>query len=989
MRPTLAAVLLFAGAVAAQEQAPARFSEGLERLAALGLPPMKDAEWAKLPADSPIENFSQSYEFREMGVKLGGSAWKLPGEPAPMMGFGTAEQIAGAAPTAEKTAEPEAPEELNVLQKALRNYSAGKEKEDGTSPPPPKPKLDLAEADVKLMTDALAKDAVRKELEEDMGYGRYVLPGRLLIFCAQLHAAGKTAPAERLAAAVFELAPDKAAVIDAAVSHFAEKEYEKATRAFFDSKDWAAYETSLEGLLAKYPRGWEQAGAVAMLMIPLEKRVKGEKAPVPSLPQIELKPEALAALDEMLEPPDTSGVSDEELARANGVDLSEIPEQHRARYLAMLRQHGMGRGNRDREIWLLAKPPAGKDPVSKLKAMGMDGLIALAAAATDGTLIPAPRGGGDSSTYYSYGSNRSAEEIAKETFSRMSRPSTRGELAVSIIEEVLPSTDSDSDDADAETVQAMAVDFWKQHRNKSAIELAGIYLSGGNRGHRAMAGQFLSTHPEPAAHAAFEKAVLSSGEPAEFCSLVEVYLDARKEAGKPFFDAFAKQIREILPAEAGDEDEDPFDGSQGSYEIKNAGGVEKYLKKLSLKVGGVPVKRLLEDALKAAPGEGEDGKDSPLAALSDVIAKLPLPEALTLIGGAAPRASTPQLMELYGIVLTSIYSRNGGRDRTEPKKVDLPPELIALWKPLLARTEALPEKGEFPKWARSCGARTVGDGTALLMEVSAFPASGYAFRNFAATGSPGELLPFVKARVDTWSTGKEPPPWPDAEKVTAERGTEIEAKLAALSVKEIPPFLTTLSIEEKLWVADFVSGYGTDKEAPPALVELGQTVIDLKPYESSLPHDAALLEKLGVGSGWRVDSASLEKLAARMAGEAKELSGSMILFYQAPMGLGLVATASKNTDPEREGMSGQQFQHIAYAFEQHGNPQAMVCLFVNGSPDYWKVADGKVTKLEDEEARRSALKTLASHHESKRIRPPYIQVVALTQEDARKFLEEP
>jgi hypothetical protein len=992
MRPALAVVVLLAGAGAAEEPAPAVFSEGLERLAALGLPPMKDAEWVKVPAGSPIENFSQSYEFREMRVKLGGGAWKLPGEPGQMLGFGTAEQIAGPSAGAKKTGEPEAPEELTLFQKALRNYAASKEKEGGAPAPPPKPKPDLAEADAKLMTDALAKDEVRKELAEQMGYSRYVLPGRLLIFCAQLHAAGKTGPANRLAAAVFDLAPDKAAVVDAAVSHFAEKEYEKATRAFFEKQDWAAYEAALKGLLAKYPRGWEQAGAVAMLMGPLEKRAKGVKPPVPSLPQIELKPEALSALEEMLEPPDTASIPDEELARANGVDLSEVPEQHRARYVAMLRQGGMGRGNRSAGIWLLSKPAAGKDPAAKLKSMGMDGLIALAAAATDGTLIPVPRES-DGSTYYSYGSNRSPEDTARETFSRMMRPSTRGELAISLLEEVVPADESGSDEADAETMQALAVDFWKQHRQKSAVELAGVYLSGGSRSQRAMAGQFLAIDSDPAAHAAFEKAVLSSGEPADFCALVETYLDTRKEAGKPFFDAYAKQLREALPEASADGDDDEWGDSGGAYMIKAAGGVEKYLKKLSLKVGGVPLKRLLEEALKAAPTEGEEGeegKDSPLAALSDAIAKLPLPEALSLIGGAAPEASTPQLMELYGIVLKSIYSRRSeGRGTAPAEKVTLPPELIALWRPLLAKTEELPGKSEFVTWARSCGARTVGDATFLLMEVSAFPASGYAFRTFAGIGSPDALLPFVKARVEAWSTGKEPPAWPDPEKVTAERRAEIEGKLAALPVKEVLPFVTALSTEEKLWISDLVTEYGTDKEAPAALVELGQTVIDLKPYQDSMPHDAALLEKLGIGSGWRIDAALLEKLAARMAGEAKELSGSALLFYQAPMGIGVIATASKKTDGEEEPIFGQRFQHFAYTFEEHDDPAAMVWLSVNGASDYWKVVDGKVTKQESLDADRSALKTLASERESKRIRPPYIQVIVLTLEDARKFLEEP
>jgi len=985
MRALLPAILFLVAVAAAQEQAPAAFSQGLERLAALGLPPMKDAEWVKAPADSTIESFSQSYEFREMGVKLGGSAWMLPGDPAQMMGFGTAERNRIANAAAEKA--EQAPEELNVLQKAFRNYAAKKEKEGGTPAPAPKTKSDLAEADVKLMTDALAKEAVRKELQEDMGYGRYGLSGRLLIFCAQLHAAGKTEPADRLAAAIFDLAPDKGAVIDAAISHFAEKEYEQATQAFFEKRDWAAYETTLKGLLAKYPRGWEQAGAVAMLMSPLEKRVKGEKPPTPSLPQIGLKPETLSALDEMLESLDTSSISDDELARANGVDLKEIPQQQRARYLAMLRQGSLG--NRNREIWLLTKPKTGKDPAAKLKAMGMDGLIALAAVVTDETLTPMPLGSGDRSTHYYYRSDRSPEEIAKETFSRMKRPSSRGELAFAILQDVIPSEESSSGVADAETMRAMAVDFWKQHRNKSAVELAEVYLSSKSRFHRELAGQFLATHSEPAAYAVFEKIVLSSGEPAAFSSLVEAYLDARKEAGKPFFDAYAKQLREALPASGEDEDED-WESSQGSYQIKNAGGVEKYLKKLALKVGGVPIKQLLEAALKAAPGEGDDEANSPLAALSDAIAKLPFPEALTLIGEAAPRASTPQLMEMYGILLNSIYNRRGeGIFIDTPKKVDLTAEAIALWKPLLVKTDVLPEKGEFARWARGCGARTVGDGTTLLMEVCAFPASGYAFQVFAITGSPGELLPFVKARVEAWIAGKEPAPWPDAEKVAAERRAEIEAKLVALPVKEILPFTTTLSIDEKLWVATLVSQYGPDKEAPPALAELSETVIDLRPFGDSFPHDAALLERLRIANGWRIDSANLEKLAARMAGEAKEFSGGRVLFYQAPMGLGVIATASKNTNPETEAMFGQPFQRFANAFEEQGNPQAMVCLSVNNTADYWKVVEGKVTRLEAPEARRSALNALASRRESKRFPPFYIQVIALTLEDARRFHDEP
>lgn len=996
MRAPFAAVFILAGAVAAEEQVPAGFSEGLERLAVLGLPPMAGAEWVKAPADSPVQSYTQDYRFRDLKVKLAGGAWKLPGDPAHLIGFGTAEpmgEIAGAKEKEKKPADAEA-KEPSLLQKALRNHAASKEKEGGTPPPPPKPKADLAEADAKLLIEALAKEEIRKEVSDSMRYSRAELPGRLLIFAAQLHAAGKTEPASQLAGSVLSLAADKTAVIDAAVSHFASQEYEVATNAFFESRDWAAYETTLKALLTKYPRGWDQAGAVVMLLGPVEKRVKGEKPPTPSLPGIELKPEALAALDAMLAKPDTRGMSDEELANSMGVDLSEVPPQHRARYVAMLRQHGgeaLRRGTRD--LWLLPgmnpEEKPGQDAISKLKAMGMDGLIALAAVAADPTLTDSPnyssrRGG----SYYSSNDTRTPEEIAKANYLQMRRPSSRGEIATGLLIQVVPmSGDDDMDEeVDDQSLQAQAVEFWKQNRDKTPVELAQLYFSSdasGSRDLQQMAGYFLASSAEPAAHAAFEKVVLSSAEAANYTDLVEKYLDTRKEAGKPFFDAYAKLLREAAAGSEDEEDEDRFETR--NYQIKQAGGVEKYLKKLSRSVEGVPVKQMLEDALKA---EAQEGEDPPITAISDTIAKLPLPEAFGLIGGVADKASPPQLMELYQILLNAIYNEAGRQLDVESPKMALAKELLDPFMPLLARTDELPKEGRFSSWARSFGARTVGDATLLLVETSAFPSSAYVFRIFSSIGEPEKLLPFVKTRVDAWSSGKEVPPWPKAKDVMEERGAEIEAKIAALPANEIEPYARTLSAAERLWMDTLVSSYGPDKEAPPAMVELNETVIDLKTYLPTLPHDAALLEKLEVRKGWRIDGPGLEKLTERMAAGAKEDSGKMIMIFAGPMDLGMYGTAMNVTGPDAEERLKQQLQLLASAFEDEQQPEAMAFLSVNNATDRWTVAGGKVSKLETKSDSASALKRLASMRESKRISPPFIQITVLTREDARKILNE-
>ena len=74
----------------------------------------------------------------------------------------------------------------------------------------------------------------------------------------------------RRLAAIFAAVPSPEPVIDAAVSQFASAGYQAAASAFFTDYDWQRYLEAAKALLAKYPRGWHDAGAVAML-VPLLK----------------------------------------------------------------------------------------------------------------------------------------------------------------------------------------------------------------------------------------------------------------------------------------------------------------------------------------------------------------------------------------------------------------------------------------------------------------------------------------------------------------------------------------------------------------------------------------------------------------------------------------------------------------------------------------------------------------------------------------------
>lgn len=976
MRASLAFVILLLPSAMAQEVA-ADFSEGLNRLAALGLPEMKEAEWVKLPRNSGVMGYSaESYQLREIGVNLSGGAWRLKGEPARTLGFGEAKvTVAESSKGEDSAAEPEAKEKSpGLLGKMLRNYDAQKKpEEDAKEKPAPKEKPDLAEADAKLLVEALGKEKARKELAENMGYGRYDTPGQLLVFAAQLQAAGKTDAANRLAGALFSLAQDKTALVDAAVSKFASSEYETATAAFFSDYDWTKYHETLKGLLAKYPRGWDQAGAIAILMAPLEKRAKGEKPPTPSLPGIELKPEALALLDSLLERQANSGASDEALAKSHGIDLSEIPAQHRARYLQMLRQQGMGESGGG--LWLLVNS-GGDDAAGKLTAMGMDGLIALAAVVTDDTLLPLNLREG--SSYFSYGSNRSAEEVAMETYRRMSRPTTRGELATMLLGQVIPGGENDLDEEDPESFQAAAVDFWKENRGKSSVELAALYVAGGDSSQRSSASQVLATMDDPQAHAAFEKAVLTSGEPTSFLTEVESYLETRKADGKAFLDRYGKLLRESVANKS----EDDYDS--GYYQLKESGGVEKYLKKLSRIVGGASLKEIVDEALKAEPEEGSE--ESPIVGLAETVGKAAVPEVLTVIGEAMPKAKPEQKMDLYALTLKAIYAR--GRSRASDEKEAISAPVTALWKPLLADTEAIPEEGgEAAAWAEGFGAKTVGDYAALVFEVAADPSSGYNYQIFGPVGSPADLMPFVRARVNARIEGKEPEPWPAAGNLPAARRTEIEAKLGSLPAKEVISYAKSLTTPERLAVLEIMGAYGEGTEAPANLLELRDTVSELRSYNPKLPHDTALLEKLGIAPGWRISPENVQKIAEGLAKDAKVNSATCLSIFPGPMQLGMVATAANQlkVNPNTRTF---RWDTMVQWMESQGRPEALVMFCLGNSIDLWTVKDGKVARTESGTSTGSALEKLKEIQASKSATLPYLQIAVLASDDAKKFQEE-
>ena len=957
------------------------FSEGLDRLAELGLPDMKGALWIKLPGESE-SYFTSSYQFQEMAANLSGNAWKLPTEPPSYLEFGSATKLDSGDSKAEDEEDGE-DAKPSLLGKMLRNYQE-KNPEPKKEPKAPEPDISLAAKDAGKIVKALAKASVAESVNDSMEYGDANLHGRLMLFAAQLQAAGETESADSLAAALFNAAENDAALIDGAISHLADTDYAAAANAFFDTTDWQAYQAAVKALLEKFPRGWTDAPAVALLSSNLEKRAA--TPPPLSLPGIAIMPEALALLDKLLVK-QTVKTSDEALAKAQGVDLSKYPARQRAEMIHWLRSNaGEGVSFSDPTLWLL--PSEGKkdsqpaSPIEALKAMRMDGFIALAAAVTDETLVPI-RKQNDGSSYYS--SSESPASVIRRRYANLARPISRGEIAAALISSALPTQEdnsySNSSEPDPADLAAQAVEFWKANKEKSGVELATLYIAEGNDNQRSFASSYLASSKDPAAHAAFEKTVLETNDPLTLIQAVERYLDTRKAAAKPFATAYIRLIRDNPPGD------DELQRSMVGYYIREAGGIENYLKKLSLKVGDVSLGKMIAEALraKAEPTDDEDEEPkSPIAALAPAIQGMTLHECLTAFGKAHSSASPEQWMEIHQLLLGRIYyeTRNrGGEEEGEGPKA-LPEDVLNLWKPFVARTDALPEKGDFPKYARAYGAKTTGDASALIIELATSPQLAYTLNNFAqAEGSPEAVMAFVHKRTAAWSSGEKPEEWPSSESVSEERVEEISTKLAALKADEIIPYAETLPISERFALMDIVGGFDEEESAPEGLRELRNTLVSLKPVFDQ-DHDAEAAAKLGLAVGEKITPELLTKISDTLLLDAANTTTTTVMFFPAPLnlGTGLYVTTAKDLDPMKVRNSGMNY--FTRQFEQHGNPDAMSVIAVNSVADLRVLKDGKPVTIESE---GSGLTALTEALESKSPTLPYIRIIVLTRADAEKI----
>lgn len=902
----------------AEPSAPASpdYSAGFQRLIELGLPSLEGAEWWTTGGNNRT---SDNYELQELLQDLKGGGWKVvrEGKPAflPLGGLEVVEM-------------PTAPAGSGGLLGAI--FGGGSKKPKAMDPV----------ADANKLIETLADPEKGGSFRNQLEYRGSGVLGPLLIFATQLHQSGHPSEANRLASQVFNLGPTPESIIDSAVNRLANRDLDKVGLAFKSSHDWAAYERDLRQLVARYPRGWEYLPAVKMLLPKLARKVANTPPPKVVMPGLTLNPEAVAALEDVLSVPEQQVGQDavEAYARENGYPVEALNPQIRE----LIRQQ-MNRSDSDSGgPWLIGDPPeaSDKDPWSRLKRLGPDALPALAAVVSDDTLTSAINSGNSSrSGRFTFGGSGVSEaDLAIAAYESMERPLTRGELACRFLRSTLPG--EDQSEADPEALAEAAVQFWKAHRGKSKLDLLLVFVTEGGESMKSKAMATLAELPDPAARTAFERLVLESDNATAFLSEVTTYLKTHKATAKEFFIKYSSLLRSQLEGLDASELR-----SHSGYEVQQAGGVEPYLKKLSLFVGGESPRKLLQELAKAEKPDKQQ-----IQSLAETILESSKDEFVPIFLESCVAAKSPETRsELIGAIFTAARAQDQGEvGETDRKDLPVPASLIPGWTTLLKDD------------------REIRDGTTISFLTTYSMEQVYSQGTMGAIYQISRIDPeasrqILKSRAEERLAAKPLTPVPDASKLPAGRLDELLKQLSSAKPEAVHDLVESWKIEEKCAYQDWL---GEEENLPriPASVLAARTIL-IAPKRSAKDaastDDQDIAASLDLKAGTKLDFDRLVSTASKVASNVNDWSGLSLDASASPLDTGCVVSAVRVFDEKRGGKDNRPVRLVEEVLnslqsssgEEEG---AVVIAWVDQERSswkqvMWKVKSGKASPPSEDE----------------------------------------
>jgi hypothetical protein len=972
------------GEPAATPPAP-DFSKGFERLVALGLPALDSkAKWSTLPEN---RGGGDDHYLREFLKPLKGNGWSLPPVDGKARGLGIGELAA-----VELSPSPSEEQPRSLLG---RVFGGG----GGSKKPAAIPEADLTK-DVRALIDAFSKpNDNRDPFASSSSSG--AISGKILLLATQIHQTGRTALANDLAMGLFDAVGSRETAVDAAVSMIADHAYESAAEAFFATGDWATYHRTLTDLVAKFPRGWSSREAVAMLLPQLAKQAAGEKPPVLSLPGIPLDPKALEAIERLAAKPEAkdSAAEAEKMVKRYGMNLSSMSPRMRAQVFASLRSQGMEQSGSS-SPWLLGATDEDEEtdtspPLAQLTALGINALPALAALVDDPLFTQIPNSQARNRSSY-YSSDEGAAERILRVHASLNRPSTRGEIARGLLGSALPNSSEDSDQPDPEALRESALAFWKANKDATRDELAAVFLRDGSSYQTQTAATLLASSADPKAHKVFEAHVLAADPALEQLQNVQTYLAARKAAAKPFFEAYAKLIRTQSAGIA----EEGEHSNRYSYQINQAGGLEKLLKQLGNLVTEKSPHALAKEIAKGNPADAQAEIQSLLALMKG---DSPTKILYAMLEGAVT-AEDPVIRSHFLSATRWLGRENYDELNEEGASAPSPDRPLAeaeikVWQKLVADTREVPNDS-----SRSPGSEkwTVGDLAANALAASINPKT-YQATVQAAPILQKDLREIRREQAAAYLSGKPIPPLPDGSHVTPDRLRAIVAEAGEKPAPEIHPYLATLTPDDRAAWLDWVAEPG-DLPLPPSVKELRFLVIGRSDRDSKNNRD---VKDVGIiDPGFIVTPATLKAIVESLAADVSKHSRTTLAISSAEFGPGLevqshtVALPQAASDDESDDAMANRYNQTRIAagqlypviqiLEKQESTDAAIMIRMSSDNDEiratWLIQKGKASPVipQDQSTLDKTLKTLVESPESQQL---HLQLEILTQADAAFFME--
>jgi len=273
---------------------------------------------------------------------------------------------------------------------------------------------------------------------------------------------------------------DSSTMLDMLISVMADAQLAKAFQNFNKHTDWKLYQQDVEKVCEKYARGWSKYPAAKMLIEHIEHRSK----------------------------------------------ITEI--------IKLIKSSNQYPSNN----WIIQ--PGGRGEFGE---DGLDVFIVMAGMLDLNILIKPDKNGRSSHHYSSYGGFSNGDYDVEYLYSQLPKPSNIAEILSQWVRGGVPSLDSRRDLSNEELKNA-AIEWWKNNKSKSRLELAKVMLEAAEPHKVSNLLSLFVNEKDPEFRALFEQHVLEAEDPSNMSYLVDNYVRLHKQEAKVFLKKYLENYQQ-------------------------------------------------------------------------------------------------------------------------------------------------------------------------------------------------------------------------------------------------------------------------------------------------------------------------------------------------------------------------------------------------------------------------------------------------------------